>query len=161
LLLALKSIRVYLRVSAANRARLVAGAAFALQLAGYAPAALPQSQADLQINTPAITSLREGLRARHREQLRGYYENGAIGLTRDGLIAMRDANAIPLAQRQQVNALIAADNQDRLALYKEVARANNHPEWESEIRATFAKRWIERVPEGWYYQDANGIWVRK
>lgn len=141
--------------------RLLACAACLLQLAGYAPAALPQSQADLQINTPAITGLREGLRQRHREQLRAYYENGAIGLTRDGLVAMRDANSIPLAQRQQVNALIAADNQDRLALYKEVARANNHPEWESEIRTTFAKRWIERVPEGWYYQDANGIWIRK
>jgi uncharacterized protein YdbL (DUF1318 family) len=141
--------------------KLAAGAALALQLAGAAPAALSQAQADLQINTPAITSLREGLRQRHREQLRGYYESGAIGLTRDGLIAMRDANTIPLAQRQQVNTLIAADNQDRLALYKEVARANNHPEWESEIRATFAKRWIERVPAGWYYQDANGIWVRK
>ena len=141
--------------------RLAACATLALQLAGHAPAALAQAQADLQINTPAITSLREGLRQRHREQLRAFYENGAIGLTRDGLIAMRDANVIPLAQRQQVNALIAQDNQDRLALYKEVARANNHPEWESEIRTTFAKRWIERVPEGWYYQDANGIWVRK
>ena len=101
------------------------------------------------------------MRQRHREQLRGYYVSGAIGLTHDGLIAMRDANAIPLAQRQQVNSLIAADNQDRLALYREVARANNHPEWESEIRATFAKRWIERVPDGWYYQDVNGTWIRK
>jgi len=34
-------------------------------------------------------------------------------------------------------------------------------EWESEIRATFAKRWIERIPAGWYYQDASGVWVRK
>ena len=141
--------------------RLLAGAALVLQLAVYAPAALPQSQADLQINTPALTSLRESLRQRYREQLQDYYVKGAIGLTQDGLIAMRDANTVPLAQRQQVNTLIAADNQDRLALYREVARANNHPEWESEIRATFAKRWIERVPAGWYYQDANGIWLRK
>jgi len=132
-----------------------------LQLVFCAPAALAQPQADLQINSPAVTSLRESLRTRHREHLRGYYTSGAIGLTQDGLIALRDASAIPLVQRQPLNALIAADNQDRLALYKEVARANNHPEWESEIRATFAKRWIERVPEGWYYQDANGTWLRK
>jgi uncharacterized protein len=140
---------------------LLACAALVLQLAAYAPAALSQSQADLQINSPALTSLREGMRQRHREQLRDYYVSGAIGLTPDGLVAMRDASAIPLAQRQQVNALLAADNQDRLAMYREVARANNHPEWESEIRATFAKRWIERIPEGWYYQDANGTWIRK
>ena len=142
-------------------APLLACAALFLQPTGHAPVALAQSRADLQINTPALTSLREGMRQRHREQLRGYYVSGAVGLTGDGLIALRDANAVPLAQRQQVNALIAADNADRLALYREVARANNHPEWESEIRATFAKRWIERVPDGWYYQDANGIWVRK
>jgi uncharacterized protein YdbL (DUF1318 family) len=141
--------------------KLLACAALALQLAAHVPAAPAQSQADLQINTPALTALREGMRQRHREQLRGYYVSGAIGLTHDGLIAMRDANGVPLAQRQQVNSLIATDNQDRLALYREVARANNHPEWESEIRATFAKRWIERVPEGWYYQDVNGTWIRK
>src|SRR5215831_13836034 len=141
--------------------RVLACVALLLQLAGYAALALPQSQADLQINSPALTSLREGMRQRYREQMRGYYTSGAIGLTHDGLVALRHANVLPLAQRQQVNALISADNQDRPALYREVARANNHPEWESEIRATFAKRWIERVPEGWYYQDANGIWIRK
>jgi uncharacterized protein YdbL (DUF1318 family) len=143
------------------RGLLFACAACLLQLAGPVPAATAQSQADLQINTPALTSLRESLRSRHREHLRAYYVSGAIGLTRDGLVALRDANAVPLAQRQQLNTLLAADNQERLALYREVARANNHPEWESEIRATFAKRWIERIPAGWYYQDANGVWVRK
>lgn len=145
----------------ATWSRWFACAACVLQLAGLAPAVLAQSQADLQINTPALTGLRESMRQRHREHLRAYYVNGAVGLTRDGLIAMHDANAVPLAQRQQVNALIAAENQDRLALYREVARANNHPEWESEIRTTFAKRWIERVPSGWYYQDTGGIWIRK
>ena len=151
------------RETSAARRRFVlfACAALLLELASYAPAAFAQPQADLQINTFAITSLREGMRQRYREQMQSYYTSGAIGLTQDGLVAMRDANAVPLAQRQQVNTLIAADNQDRLALYREVARANNHPEWESEIRVTFAKRWIEWVPEGWYYQDANGIWIRK
>jgi hypothetical protein len=140
----------------------LACAACLLQLAVAAPTAFAQApQADLQINTPAITTLRESLRQRFREQLRPYFVNGAVGLTRDGLIALHDANAVPLAQRQQVNALIGAENQDRAALYKEIANANKHPEWESEIRSTFAKRWTERAPAGWYYQDSNGIWVRK
>jgi uncharacterized protein YdbL (DUF1318 family) len=60
-----------------------------------------------------------------------------------------------------VNALITQGNQDRAALYREIARANGKPEWEDEIRATFAQRWIERAPAGWYYQDASGAWVRK
>ena len=142
-------------------ARVLACVACLLQLAAHAPAALSQVKADLEINTPAITALREGMRQRHREQLREHYVSGAIGLTHDGLVALRDASSVPLAQRQQLNALITADNQDRLALYREVARANQHPEWESEIRATFAKRWVERIPAGWYYQDANGTWIRK
>jgi uncharacterized protein YdbL (DUF1318 family) len=117
-------------------------------------------QADLEINTPGIASLKASMQQRHG-QLASFYASGAVGLTRDGNVALRDANAVPLAQRQQVNTLIAAENQDRAALYREIARANNHPEWERDIRATFAQRWIERAQPGWYYQNAAGAWVRK
>ena len=130
-------------------------AALTLGVAGGALA-----QANLEINTPAIASLQASMQQRHA-QLAGFYASGAVGLTRDGNIALRDANAVPLAQRQQVNSLVAAENQDRAALYREIARANNKPEWESDIRATFAQRWIEKAQPGWYYQNASGSWVRK
>lgn len=131
--------------------------ALAIALSGVAAA---QSQANLTIDTPAIAALRNSLRDRH-QQLLPYYENGAVGMTRDGAVALRDANVVPLAQRAQVNALIAAANQDRAELYREIARANGHAEWENEIRSTFAQRWIDRAHPGWYYQDPNGNWVRK
>ncbi|HSN42332.1 MAG TPA: YdbL family protein [Burkholderiales bacterium] len=118
------------------------------------------AQANLEINTPAVANLKASMQQRHA-QLAGFYASGAVGLTRDGNIALRDANAVPLAQRQQVNSLIAAENQDRAALYREIARANNKPEWESEIRSTFAQRWIEKAQPGWYYQNASGNWMRK
>jgi uncharacterized protein YdbL (DUF1318 family) len=118
------------------------------------------AQANLKIDTPALAALRKSLRDRH-QQLAPLYSNGAIGLTRDGNIGLRDANLVPLAQRAQVNALVADGNQDRAALYREIARANGHPEWEGEIRTTFAQRWIERAQPGWYYQGPNGEWVRK
>jgi uncharacterized protein YdbL (DUF1318 family) len=118
------------------------------------------TQANIEIDTPAISSLRQSMQQRH-SQLEAYYERGAVGLTRDGLIAMRDANALPLAARQPVNALIAAENQDRNALYREIARANSHPEWEADIRATFGQRWIDLARPGWWYQATNGSWVRK
>jgi len=117
-------------------------------------------QANLEINTPAINALQRSMQQRHT-QLAPLYASGAVGFTRDGNIALRDAKAVPLAQRQQVNALIAAENQDRAALYREIARANGHPEWESDIRTTFAQRWISRAQSGWYYQNAGGQWVRK
>ncbi len=116
--------------------------------------------ADIEINTPAIASLKQSMQQRH-SQLEPYYARGAVGLTRDGLIAMRDANALPLSARQPVNALIAAENQDRNALYREIARANSHPEWEGDIRSTFGQRWIELARPGWWYQAASGSWVRK
>ena len=118
------------------------------------------AQANLEINTPAIAALQGSMQQRHT-QLAPLYTGGAIGLTRDGNIAVRDANAVPLAQRAQVNGLVAADNQDRAALYREIARANAKPEWENDIRGTFAQRWIDRAPSGWYYQNASGAWVRK
>jgi uncharacterized protein YdbL (DUF1318 family) len=124
-----------------------------IPLAGY-------TQANIEIDTPAIVSLKQRMQQRHN-QLEAYYARGAVGLTRDGLVAMRDANAVPLAARQSVNALVAAENQDRNALYREIARANGHPEWEADIRSTFAQRWIQLARPGWWYQSADGSWVRK
>jgi uncharacterized protein YdbL (DUF1318 family) len=124
-----------------------------MPLSGY-------TQANIEIDTPAIASLKQSMQQRHK-QLEPYYTGGAVGLTRDGLVAMRDANAVPLAARQPVNTLIAAENQDRNALYREIARANSHPEWEGDIRSTFGQRWIELARPGWWYQNASGSWVRK
>ena len=78
----------------------------------------------------------------------------------DGRIALRDANVVPLAQRQAVQGLVAQENGDRDALYREIARANGHPEWEADIRSTFAQRWIGRAQSGWYVQS-GGQWSRK
>jgi uncharacterized protein YdbL (DUF1318 family) len=115
--------------------------------------------ADLEVNTPAISALKGSMQARHG-QLAAHYASGAVGLTKDGLIAMHDANAVPLAQRQSVNSLIAAENSDRNAMYKEIATANGHPEWQDEVRSTFAQRWVQKAQGGWWYQDGSG-WVKK
>jgi uncharacterized protein YdbL (DUF1318 family) len=117
-------------------------------------------QADIEIDTPAITAIKASMKNQH-QQLRAYYESGAIGLTRDGMVGVRDAKLVPLSDRQQLNSLVAAQNKDRNALYKEIAVANGHPEWENEIRGTFAERWISKAQPGWWVQDASGNWVKK
>lgn len=116
--------------------------------------------ADLEINTPAIAALQNAMQARHGK-LQSYYASGAVGLTRDGNVAVRDANAAPLAERQSMNGLVADENRDRAALYKEIAKANGHPEWESEVRSTFAQRWIDKAAPGWWVQNPGGSWVKK
>lgn len=137
--------------------RMVETLLLVVAVAGAGPAA---AQANLEINTPGVAALQASMQQRHGV-LAPLYVSGAVGLTRDGNVALRDPAAVPLAQRAAANGLVAAENQDRAALYREIARANNHPEWEANIRATFAQRWIDRAQSGWYYQTAAGAWVRK
>ncbi|HZV61672.1 MAG TPA: YdbL family protein [Methylophilaceae bacterium] len=131
-----------------------------LLLAALLAAPLAFGQADIEINTPAITAIKTSMKNQH-QQLRPFYESGAIGLTRDGMVGVRDAKLVPLSDRQKLNSLVAAQNKDRNALYKEIAVANGHPEWENEIRSTFAERWISKAKAGWWVQDASGAWVKK
>ena len=115
--------------------------------------------ADLEINTPAISAIKASMQARHG-QLLPHYNSGAVGLTKDGLVAVRDATAVPLKDRGGINSLVAAENADRNKLYKEIAAGNGHPEWEGDIRQTFAGRWIDKAQGGWFYQS-GGSWVKK
>ena len=119
-----------------------------------------QAQVDFDIETPRIRELTSRMRDRHSE-LRPHYESGAVGLTNDGLITIRDQGQIPLADRNRVRNLVEQDNRDRNALYREIAEANNRPDWEGDIRKTFADRWHSRAPGGWYYQDSRGNWQQK
>lgn len=139
-----------------NPFRLVRALIAAVLLAG---AGLVAAQGNLEINTPAIAALQKSMQQRHAE-LAPLYASGAIGLARNGNVALRDASGVPLAQRGQINTLIAAENADRSALYREIARANGHPEWEADIRSTFAQRWIDRAQPGWWVEGAGG-WARK
>jgi uncharacterized protein len=124
----------------------------------FIPAA--HAGADLSVNTPAIRELQADMEKRHRE-LAPYYSSGAVGMTRNGEITLRDQKLVPLQDRNQVKKLVARENQDRSALYAEIARANGHPEWESDIRQTFARRWVDNAPGGWWYMDASGAWKQK
>lgn len=115
--------------------------------------------ADLRVDTPGVNAVKHSMHARH-ESLEPYLDSGAIGLTMDGMLEFRDPASVPLAARQTVNALVAAENQDRAALYAEIANANGHPEWQSEIRSTFAQRWISRAHSGWWVMSDQG-WIQK
>ncbi len=122
---------------------------------------VPPAQAmDIDIQSPGIQRLKGAMTARH-QQLAPYYDSGAVGMTRNGEIAVRDLNAVSLRDRAQVSQLVAAENQDRSALYNEIARANQHPEWSDDIRKTFARRWVDNAPAGWWYQNEAGAWVQK
>ncbi|MBA3494742.1 MAG: YdbL family protein [Gammaproteobacteria bacterium] len=118
------------------------------------------AQLDIDISSPGIAKLRASMRKRH-QALSPFYASGAVGMTATGLLDARDLAAVPLARRNALKQLVAEENRDRNALYQGIARENAHLEWESEIRATFAERWVTNAPRGWWYQDDGGGWKKK
>lgn len=124
------------------------------------PVAQAQS-ADINIRTPAIQAIQARMAERFQSALAPHFDSGALGLARDGTISLRDASKVGLRDRAAVNQAVADDNRDRNAVYREIAVANGHPEWEAQIRDTFARQWIDSARSGWWYQDAAGTWTQK
>ncbi|WP_330970417.1 DUF1318 domain-containing protein, partial [Lysobacter sp. A3-1-A15] len=89
-----------------------------------------QSRPDITIRTPAIQAIQARMAARFDSQLRAGFDAGALGFAADGTIVVRDASKLALKDRVAVNQAVADDNRDRRAVYREVAVANGHPEWE-------------------------------
>ena len=117
------------------------------------------AEPNLDVNTPTIAAIKNSMTARH-SQLLPHYNSGAVGLTGDAFIAVKDATAVPLKDRGGINSLVADENTDRAKLYKEIAAGNGHPEWQNDIQNTFAGRWIDKAQAGWHYQS-GGAWIKK
>jgi len=115
---------------------------------------------DISIKTPAIQAIQARMATRFDAHLREGFDAGALGFASDGTIVVRDASKLALKDRVAVNSAVADDNRDRNAVYREVAVANGHPEWESQIRQVFARQWIDSARSGWWYQS-GGAWKQK
>lgn len=119
-----------------------------------------QGQPDFNIKTPAIQAIQARMENRFDRELRPHFDSGALGFTEDGLVVVRDAAAVALKDRVPVNTAVADENRDRKAVYREIAVANGHPEWEGQIRSVFAKQWVDSAKSGWWYQR-GGAWKQK
>ncbi|HOC10532.1 MULTISPECIES: YdbL family protein [Thermomonas] len=119
-----------------------------------------QSAPDISIKTPAIQAIQSRMESRFSSSLRAGFDSGALGFTSDGLVSLRDPSKVELKDRVALNTAVADDNRDRKAVYREVAVANGHPEWEEQIRGVFAKQWISSARAGWWYQS-GGAWKQK
>lgn len=120
-----------------------------------------QGQPDITIKTPAVQAIQSRMAGRYDSQLKAHFDSGALGIANDGTITVRDAGKIALPDRVGVNQAVAEQNRDAKAVYREIAVANNHPEWEQQIRAVFARQWIDSARPGWWVQDAGGGWKQK
>ncbi|KLJ02905.1 YdbL family protein [Luteimonas sp. FCS-9] len=115
---------------------------------------------DVTIRTPAIQAIQSRMEQRFNGTLRPHFDSGALGFGSNGLVVVRDASQLPIKDRVAVNTAVADDNRDRQAVYREIAVANGHPEWEAQIRDVFARQWIQSARAGWWYQQ-GGSWTQK
>jgi uncharacterized protein YdbL (DUF1318 family) len=120
-----------------------------------------QAAPNFNIRTPAIEAIKARMAQRFSTALQPGFDSGALGFTREGMVSLRDATKIALKDRVPVNQAVADDNRDRTAVYREIAVANGHPEWEPQIRQIWAKQWVEGAHKGWWYQDSSGAWRQK
>ncbi|HEY0905730.1 MAG TPA: YdbL family protein [Methylophilus sp.] len=120
---------------------------------------LAWAAADLDVNTPVISAIKSSMQSRH-QQLLPNYNSGAVGLTMDGFVEIRDASLVPLSQRGALAGLVKDENSDRSRLYGTIATANGHPEWAGEIQNTFAQRWMDKAQKGWFILK-EGQWQQR
>lgn len=118
-------------------------------------------QASIDINTPQINAIKSRMAQRQSSSLNAWFDAGAIGFGNDGFVAILDRSAVPLNERRNLESVVADENRDRAAVYREIAVANGHPEWEQDIQQTFAREWADKARSGWSYQDAAGNWKKK
>lgn len=116
---------------------------------------------DIVIKTPAIQAIQARMEDRFQHQLAPHFDSGALGFDNNGLVVLRDASKLGLKDRAAVNQAVADENRDRAAVYREIAVANGHVEWEQRIREIFARQWVASARSGWWYQDEAGTWKQK
>ena len=130
------------------------------RLARFGPAPAFAEEAT-SVSNAAIRGLKEQIGQRHRELL-PFYQQGQVGITRDGFLEVRGTSGLGLPQVAALKRLVDADNAARRQLYDEVAKALNlKPEQVSQIRKIFAKQWRDKAQTGWEVQADDGTWGRK
>jgi hypothetical protein len=120
-----------------------------------------QSDSDISINTPLAENIKSSIKERF-PQVAYFKDKGAIGENNRGILAPRDIQNLPMAERGKMNQVMSQENGDRIKLYMEVLRANSYPQDKLEdIKIIFAKSWQQTAKTGWWIQDPSGNWKKK
>jgi uncharacterized protein YdbL (DUF1318 family) len=107
----------------------------------------------LNEDSPRVKQIAESMRARHAE-LEKLKQAAAVGETNRGYVELRPSDA--LADEEAKNAaqrLIAAENNDRKALYQEVARLNKDADVTiALVERAYAQKRLDRAKVGELFQ---------
>ena len=116
---------------------------------------------DLNLTTPAIRKLIDSMKARNTEIMQ-FKDKGVIGETNNATLAIRDMNGLVGEEIRTVKRLLRAENNDREALYMELAVANKiEPSEVGRIKAVFANTRKSKAKPGHWYHDDKAKWTQK
>jgi len=123
--------------------------------------ATAQAQDATTVSNAAIRGLKQTI-ASHHQELKPNYDKGAVGITKDGYLEVRDTSGLNLGQVASLRKLVNEDNEARRQLYREVAAALDlEASQVSKIEDIFAQQWRGKAASGWWVQQDNGNWVKK
>jgi uncharacterized protein len=112
-------------------------------------------------SNPAIQNLKQQIRERF-PRLAPFFQKGAIGEGRSGFVEIRDTKGLTPAEKNDVKSIVEAENQNRGALYQEVARSMNiSSDQIGKVHRIFAKKWQQSAEHGWWIQKEDQTWVQK
>ncbi len=116
-----------------------------------------QAVPELKTRTPEVMAAIESRRKRNAEVDRAA-RAGCLGENREGLVEARPGQDCP----PSLGALVAAENADRMFIYRTLVAQNNMPPADiSRVQAAFAKTRREKAPPGTWIQLENGQWTQK
>ena len=93
------------------------------------------------VSNPTIRALKAKLKGRFA-QMKPYYQKGALKEGNDGYVTMGNVGGLGLKEKRDLKGLVDAENNDRAALYREVAKALKiDPSQINRIAEIFAKEW--------------------
>jgi len=118
-------------------------------------------ETNVNVTTPAIRALKASMKKKVAS-LRPFLAKGNVGISNTGNLMMRSNQGLNLKNKAMLSRLVKAENKDREALYREIAKANNYDASKiSDIRTIFAGSWIRKAQkEGWWFQDPQGNWAK-
>ncbi|HLC18631.1 MAG TPA: YdbL family protein [Thermodesulfobacteriota bacterium] len=125
------------------------------------PSVAHAQEADINVTTPGIRAIKDSISQR-ADSIKPFLDRGNVGIANDGLLVIRTTDGLDLKEKATLTRLIKSENDDREALYAEIAKANNFsPDRIPDIKKLFAGSWIKMARKGWWVQSDDGRWSQK
>jgi len=116
---------------------------------------------ETSVSNPTIDAIKGKLKKR-APVLNPFFDAGAIGEGKDGLVVVRDISVLPMKDRARINRVVKEENNDRLAMYREVAKELNVEKKDlPRVQESFAREWQKFARPGWWIQTPAGAWEKR